>query len=57
MLSSIKIALVRVSVHNSKILRQKLVPGGGFFCDRPDHTFVWKNVAFRTLDLESSGML
>jgi hypothetical protein len=23
----------------------------GFFCDRPDHAFVWSNVDFGTLDL------
>ena len=24
---------------------------------RPDHAFVWKNVDFEALDLESNGML
>ena len=57
MLSFIKLALVMVSVHSSKTLRQKLVPGVGYCCDRPDHAFVWKNVDFGTLDLESHEML
>jgi hypothetical protein len=39
-----------VSVHSSKILRQKLVPGVEYCYDRPDHAFVWKNVDFGTLD-------
>jgi len=38
-------------------LGQKLVPGVGYYYVRPDHAFVWKNVDFGTLDLESSGIL
>jgi hypothetical protein len=40
-----------------KTLRQKLIPGIGYCWDRPDHVFVWRNVDFGTLDLESNGML
>ena len=28
-----------------------------YCCDSPDHAFVWKNVDFGTLNLESIGML
>jgi hypothetical protein len=31
--------------------------GVGYCCDSPDHAFVWKNVDFGTLDLESGVML
>jgi hypothetical protein len=45
------------SAHSSKTqLRQKLVSGTGYCCDRSDHVFVWKNVDFGTFDLESHGM-
>jgi hypothetical protein len=33
-----------VSVHSRKTLRQKLVPGVGYYCDWGDHAFVWNNV-------------
>jgi len=29
----------------------------GYCYDRTDHVFIWENVDFGTLDLESSGML
>ena len=29
-------------------LRQRLLPGVRYYCDRPDHAFVWKNVDFGT---------
>jgi hypothetical protein len=49
---------VMVSVNSSKtIRRQNLLPGVGYCCERPDHTFLSKNVDFGTLDLESSGKL
>jgi hypothetical protein len=32
-------------------LRQKLLLGLGYCCDRPDHAFVWKSVDLRILDL------
>jgi hypothetical protein len=64
MLSFIRLALVVVSVHSSKTLRQlgyvlftelrqELVPGVGYCCDRHDHAFVWKNVDLGTLDWEA----
>jgi hypothetical protein len=56
-MSIIRVALVMVSVHSSKTLRQKLVLGVGYSCERPNHAFVWNNVDFVTLDMESSGML
>jgi hypothetical protein len=52
-----------MSIHSSKTLTKKLVPGVGYCCDltiyiyRPDHDFVWKNVDIGILVLESSGML
>jgi hypothetical protein len=36
---SIRVGLVMVSVHISKTLRQKFVPGHGHCCDIPDHVF------------------
>jgi len=42
-----------VSVHSSKTLRHKLVQGTGYYCDRPDPAFVWKNVDMGTWDLNS----
>jgi hypothetical protein len=27
-------------------LREKLVPAVGYSCDRPDHSFVWRNIDF-----------
>jgi hypothetical protein len=41
-----------VSVHSSKILRQRLVPGVGYCCDRPECAFAGKNVDLGTLDLK-----
>jgi hypothetical protein len=57
MLLLIRVALVMMSLHSSKTLRQKLVPGVGDCCDRPDHVFVWWNVDLGTLDLGGSAML
>jgi hypothetical protein len=34
-----------------------LLPGVGYYCDKPDHVFVWRNVDFRNLDIRNSGML
>jgi hypothetical protein len=34
-----------------------LKKNGFYCCDKPDHSFVWKNVDLGTLDLESYGML
>ena len=48
----IRVALVMVSVYSSKTLRHKLVPGVGYFCDKPDHTLLRKMWI-----LKSSGML
>jgi hypothetical protein len=42
MLSLTKV-VVMVSLYSNEILRQKLVPGVGYCCDRPGHAFVWKN--------------
>jgi hypothetical protein len=53
----IRVALVMVSLHSNKTQRQKLVPGVGHCCDKPNHVFVWRNVDFETFDYESSGML
>jgi hypothetical protein len=57
MLSFIRLPLAMVSVRSSKTLRQKLLLGVGYCCDRPDHGFVWKNMNLGILDLESHGML
>ena len=47
-----------VSAHSSKTqTKTEVGTRSGVLCDRPDHAFVWKNVDFGTLDLESSGML
>jgi hypothetical protein len=57
-----------VSVHSSKTLTKAEVGTRDWgiatpcdvialSCDRPDNAFVWKNVDFGTLDLESSGIL
>lgn len=48
--------MVMVSLPSNETLRQKLVPGVGYCCDRHDHTFVLKNVVFGALANESSGM-
>jgi hypothetical protein len=54
----IRVALVMVSAHSSKTqTKTEVGTRSGVLCDRPDHAFVWKNVDFGTLDLESSGML
>ena len=49
--------MAMVSVHSNKTIRQKLVLGVGYFCDKPGHAFVWKNMDFGTLDLASGGRL
>jgi hypothetical protein len=33
-----------------KILSQKLASAVSYYCDRPDHASVWRNVDFETLD-------
>ena len=51
----LNVVLIRVAfvmVHSSRTLTKKLYQGLGYCCDWPD-----QNVNFRTLDLESSGML
>jgi hypothetical protein len=57
MLSLIRIAVVMVSVHSSKTLRQKLGLGVGYCCDRPDHAFVWRNVGLWTLECFKWGLM
>ena len=38
-----------MSVHSSKILtKTEVVPGMEYFCDSPDHAFVWKNADCET---------
>ena len=37
-----------VCVYSNKTLRQKLVPGVGYCCDRPNYAFVWNNVDLGT---------
>ena len=44
MLSFIKVVLVMVSLHSNETLRQNLVSGVRYCCDRSDHAFVGKNV-------------
>jgi hypothetical protein len=47
-----------VSIHNSKTLKQKLVPGTRVIVVVGlTMFFVWKSVDLRTLDLESHRML
>jgi hypothetical protein len=56
MLSFIRLALVIVSLQSNGNPK-KLIPEVRYYCDRPVRAFVWKNVDFGTLDLESHGML
>jgi hypothetical protein len=52
MSSFITVALVMVSVHNSKTFTKTVgIRDWGYCYDRPDHVFVWKNVDFGILDL------
>jgi hypothetical protein len=53
MLSFVRVALVMVSLHSSKTLRQKLVLGTGGIAV----IGLTKNVDLGTLNLESHGML
>jgi hypothetical protein len=50
MLSFIRLALVLVSLHSSKTLRQKLVPGAGYGCGSLDQVFAWEDVDLGTVD-------
>ena len=56
MVSFKRVLLVIVSLVAMETLTQ-LVPEVGYYGDRPDHAFVWKNVDLGTLDLKSSRIL
>jgi hypothetical protein len=53
----LRVALVMVSVHSSKTLRQKLVTEPGVLHHRPDNALVWKNVDLQTSDLKRNRMV
>lgn len=56
-MSFIRIELVLVFLSSNKTLRQKLVSGVGYTCERPNYAFLWNNENLGAVSLGSSGKL
>ena len=56
MLSFIRVSMVMVSLHSTKILRQKLVPEMGYCSNRADHAFCWQKIDFGSRARKAVGL-